>query len=51
VPGLGSAMFSSVSVPKSVIVRVPYGATDYDSAWQTGFKGGNSYVSVALENY
>jgi hypothetical protein len=50
-PGTGANMFNGVTSIKSVTVRVPYGATGYDSAWQTSFRGGNSYVNVTLVSY
>ena len=50
-PALGTGIFSNVSVSKNVTVRVPIGAAGYDASWQSSFTGGNSYVSVTLENY
>jgi hypothetical protein len=49
IPGID--MFDRVSVPKPVVVKVPAGTTGkYDKNWQTGFKGGNTNITLTIEN-
>jgi hypothetical protein len=50
-PTLGSALFSGVGVAKTVTVRVPANATGYDTAWETAFTGGSSYITLILQRY
>jgi hypothetical protein len=48
-PTLGSTIFINVTTAKTVTVRVPSGATGYDSVWQDKFKEtGNAARSTTL---
>jgi hypothetical protein len=51
-PTVGRYIFADVTGTKNVTVRVPSGATGYDEAWKTAFKGyGNgTYNGTANEN-
>ena len=51
VPTVGSGMFSGVSSAKNVTVRIPTGATGYDTTWQNNFKGGNSNINLTMQTY
>jgi hypothetical protein len=48
-PTVGWEIFTGVTGTKNVTVRVPSGATGYTDAWQTAFKGGNSYINVVIQ--
>jgi hypothetical protein len=48
-PTVGGMMFSQVNSSKTVTVRVPAGASGYDSAWQTSFKGGNNNIILTIQ--
>jgi hypothetical protein len=51
-PALGYGMFSGVAVVKTVIVRVPSGASGYDGEKQNAFKdGGNGNITLTIEEY
>jgi hypothetical protein len=50
-PTVGSDMFVAIYGSKTVTVRVPNGATGYNEAWKTAFKGGNSYINLVFEYY
>jgi hypothetical protein len=50
-PTPGSALFSGVAVAKTVTVRIPANATGYDTAWETAFTGGSSYITLILQRY
>jgi hypothetical protein len=52
-PTRGTGLFSDVGGTKNVTVRVPNGATGYDSPWQNGFKSttlGNT-INLTMQNY
>jgi hypothetical protein len=49
-PGLGTPMFGGVYVAKTVTVKVPSGATGYNSAWESAFNGGNPSITVIFDN-
>ena len=38
-PDVAGLVFTEVSVPKSVTVKVPVGAMGYDTNWENGFRG------------
>jgi hypothetical protein len=48
---LGTGIFDYITVSKAVTLRVPSGATGYGEAWQTKFKGGNSYITLKIEEF
>jgi hypothetical protein len=50
-PTVGGFMFYAINGSRTVTIRVPSGATGYTSAWQTAFKGGNSYINLVFEYY
>jgi hypothetical protein len=51
-PTVGNSMFYGINGSKTVIIRVHSGATGYNEAWKTAFKGGNSYINlVVVEEY
>jgi hypothetical protein len=50
-PTVGSNMFDNINGSRTVTIRVPSGASGYDSAWETAFKGGNSYINFVFEYY
>ena len=53
-PTVGYSMFVSVEATKNVTVRVPAGATGYDTNWESGFKGrgwdGTTFGTGSLNN-
>jgi hypothetical protein len=49
-PTMGANMFDAITVPKTVTVKKPSGATGYDTAWETAFKGGNANITLILED-
>jgi len=51
-PSLGSTIFRDNGTLKDVTVRVPAGATGYDTAWQNSFSGGGAYqINLMIETY
>jgi hypothetical protein len=48
-PDLGEYLFWDINVPKTVTLRIPYAAADYDSEWQDNFKGGNPNITLNFE--
>jgi hypothetical protein len=59
-PTVGVDMFKDITGAKNVTVRVPNGATGYDTAWQNAFKGYgtntphgtvNENINLAIQYY
>jgi hypothetical protein len=58
-PTVGRIIFVDVKTAKTVIVRVPTGATGYDDTWKTAFKGAgtigdavvNENINLVIEYY
>jgi hypothetical protein len=48
-PTLGQDIFDGINSPKTVTVKVPYGATGYDEAWKNSFKDSSSIVVNVVE--
>jgi hypothetical protein len=60
-PTVGVDMFKDITGTKNVSIRVPNGATGYDTAWQNAFNGYgnngnehgtvNTYINLVVEYY
>jgi hypothetical protein len=52
VPRLEREIFREVNVDKTVTIQVPSSVkAQYNTAWQTAFKGGNAHITLKIETY